>query len=167
MQLQRLQQQEERKLRENVSELGLQVLPFQCGPFQVPRKKNQKSEQRLKPGGSASSGVQALQVLCVDDAGAVVLSGLQLHRRDEPAAGARGFVIERGAVSVLGVLWVDDGGALVADRPLPGLQVDLALVAPPGAVPHCHHRLAVGGGCRNGAAEHLIPVVFVGVVLHL
>lgn len=110
---------------------------------------------------------EALQVLGVDDAGTRVLAGLQLHRGDEPAAGARGVVVERGAVSVLGVFGVDDGGALVADGPLPGLQVHLALVAPPGAVPHGHHRLAEGRRRGHRDAEHPVLVMLVGVVLDL
>lgn len=109
----------------------------------------------------------ALQVLCVDDAGTSILTGLQLHRGDEPAAGPCGVVVERGAVSVLGVLRVDDGGASIADGFLPRLQVNLGLVAPPGAVPHCHHRLAEGGWRGNRGAVHLVLVVLVRVVLDL
>lgn len=114
-----------------------------------------------------ASHVWALQVLCVDDAGACILTGLQLHRGDEPAAGARGVVVERGAVSVLGVFRVDDGGALVADRLLPRLQVHLGLVAPPGAVTHRHHCLAEGGGRGHGGTVHPVLVMLVGVVLDL
>lgn len=62
---------------------------------------------------------------------------------------------------------VDYGGALVADRPLPGLQVHLGFVAPPGAVPHRHHRLAEGCSRGNGGAKHPVAVVLVGVVLDL
>lgn len=108
-----------------------------------------------------------LQVLCVEDAGTRVLAGLQLHRGDEPAAGAARVVAERGAVRALGVLGVNDGGAPVADGLLPRLQVHLGLVAPPGAVPHGHHRLAVGGGRGEKGAVHLVPEVSVRVVLDL
>lgn len=62
---------------------------------------------------------------------------------------------------------INDGGALVADGFLPRLQVHLGFVAPPGAVPHRHDRLAEGGGRGNGGAVDLVPVVLVGVVLHL
>jgi len=65
------------------------------------------------------------------------------------------------------VLWVDDGGALVADGFLPRLQVHLGLVAPPRAVAHRHHRLAEGSGRGNKGAVHPVPVVLVGVVLDL
>lgn len=111
--------------------------------------------------------LRPLQVLGVDDAGARVLAGLQLHRGDEPAARARGVVVERGAVRVPGVFGVDEGGALVPEGLLPGLQVHLCLVAPPGAVLHHHHRLAEGGGRGDGGAQHLVPVALVRVVLHL
>lgn len=114
-----------------------------------------------------ADAVWALQVLCVDDTGTSVLTGLQLHCGDKPATGACGVVVERGAVSVLGVFRVDDGGALVADGPLPWLQVHLGLVAPPGAVPHRHHRLAEGGGRGNGGAENPVLVMLVRVVLDL
>lgn len=59
-----------------------------------------------------------LEVLCIDDAGAAVLTGLQLDGGDKPAAGARSVVVERGAVSVLGVFGVHNGGALVVQGPL-------------------------------------------------
>lgn len=108
-----------------------------------------------------------LQVLCVHHAGTRVLAGLQLHRGDEPAAGAARVVAERGAVRALGVFGVNDGGALVADGLLPRLQVHLGLVAPPGAVPHGHHRLAVGDGRGKRGAVHLVPEVSVRVVLDL
>lgn len=108
-----------------------------------------------------------LQVLCVDDAGAGVLAGLQLHRGDEPAAGAARVVAERGAVRALGVLGVNDGGAPVADGLLPRLQVHLGFVAPPGAVAHGHHRLAVGDGRGERGAVDLVPEVSVRVVLDL
>lgn len=65
------------------------------------------------------------------------------------------------------MFWVDYGGALVADGPLPGLQVHLGFVAPPGAVPHRHHRLAEGCSRGNGGAKHPVAVVLVGVVLDL
>lgn len=110
---------------------------------------------------SSKKKVWGLQVLCVDDTGTSILTRLQLHRGDEPAAGARGVVLERGAVSVLGVFWVDDGGAPVADGPLPRLQVHLGFVAPPSAVPHRHHCLAVGCGGRNRGAIHPVPVMLV------
>lgn len=90
-----------------------------------------------------------------------------MHCGDEPAAGARGVVVERGAVSVLGAFRVDDGGAPVADGLLPRLQVHLRLVAPPGAVLHRHHCLTEGGGCGDGVAVNLVLVVLVRVVLDL
>lgn len=65
------------------------------------------------------------------------------------------------------MLGVNDGGAPVADGLLPRLQVHLGLVAPPGAVPHRHHRLAVGGGRGEKGAVHLVPEVSVRVVLDL
>lgn len=108
-----------------------------------------------------------LQVLGVDDAGTGILTGLQLHRGDEPAAGAARVVAERSAVGALGVFGVNDGGAPVANGFLPRLQVHLGLVAPPGAVPHRHHRLAVGGGRWKRGAVHLVPEVSVRVVLDL
>lgn len=111
--------------------------------------------------------LQPLQVLCVDDTGTSIFTGLQLHRGDKPAAGARGVVVERGAISVLGVFRVDDGGALVSDGPLPWLQVHLRLVAPPSAVPHRHHCLTEGGGRRDGGAVNPVAVMLVRVVLDL
>lgn len=107
------------------------------------------------------------QVLCVDDAGTHVLAGLQLHGGDEPAAGAARVVAERGAVRALGVFGVNDGCAPVADGLLSRLQVHLGLVAPPGAVPHGHHRLAVGDGRGERSAVHLVPEVSVRVVFDL
>lgn len=105
--------------------------------------------------------VWALQVLRVDDTGTRILAGLQLHRGNKPATGPRGVVVECGAVSVLGVFWVDDGGASVADGPLPGLQVHLGLVAPPGAVSHCHHGLTEGGCCGHWNTVDLVLVMLV------
>ncbi len=103
----------------------------------------------------------ALQVLCVDNARTRILTRLQLHRGDKPAAGAHGVVVERGAVSVLGVFRVNDGGAPVANRLLPRLQVHLRLVAPPSAVMHRNHCLAEGGCRGNGGAVHLVLVVLI------
>lgn len=108
-----------------------------------------------------------LQVLCINDTGTSILTRLQLHRGDKPAAGACGVVVESGAVSVLGVFGVNDGGALVADGPLPRLQVHLGLVAPPSAVPHRHHCLAERGGRGNRGAVDPVPVMLVRVVLDL
>lgn len=108
-----------------------------------------------------------LQVLGVDDTGAGVLAGFQLHRGDEPALGAGGVVAERGAVGALGMFGVDDGGAPVADGLLPWLQVHLGPVAPPGAVVHRHHCLTEGGGGGHGGAADLLLVMLVRVVLHL
>lgn len=54
------------------------------------------------------------------------------------------------------MFWVNDGGAPVADRLLPRLQVHLGLVAPPGAVPHGHHCLTEGGGRGKRGAVHLV-----------
>lgn len=107
-----------------------------------------------------------LQVFRVDDTGTGVLAGFQLHRGDEPAVGACGVVAERGAVSVLGVFRVNDGGAPVADGLLPRFQVHLGPVAPPSTVVHRHHRLAEGGGRGHGGAGDLVPVMFVRVVFH-
>lgn len=107
-----------------------------------------------------------LQVLRVDDAGTGVLAGFQLHGGDKPAVGARRVVAERGAVSVLGVFGVNDGGAPVADGLLSRLQVHLGPVAPPSTVLHRHHCLAEGGGRGHGGAVNLVPVMFVRVVLH-
>lgn len=59
------------------------------------------------------------------------------------------------------MFWVDDGGALVADGPLPRLQVHLGLVASPSAVLHRHHCLAEGGGCGNRRAVNLVLVMLV------
>lgn len=111
--------------------------------------------------------VWPLQVLCINDTGTSILTRLQLHCGDKPAAGACGVVVERGAVSVLGVFGVNDGGALVADGPLPRLQVHLGLVASPSAVLHRHHCLAERGGCWNRGAVNPVSVMFVGVVLDL
>lgn len=105
--------------------------------------------------------VSFLEVLGVDDARAGVLAGLQLDAGDEPAAGPGGVVVERGAVSVLGVLGEDDGGALEVQGPLARFKVQLGFVAPPRAVLHCHDRLAVGGHRGNQCAVHLVPVVLV------
>lgn len=109
----------------------------------------------------------ALQVLCVDDAGIRIFTGLQLHRGDEPAAGVACVVVECGAVSVLGMFWVNDCGALVGDRLLPWLQVHLGLVAPPSTIGHRHHCLAERGGCGHGGAVNLVSVVLVGIILDL
>lgn len=117
--------------------------------------------------GSPSPRRGPLQVLCVDDAGTGVLAGLQLHGGDEPAAGAARVVVQRGAVRALGMFGVDDGGAPIANGLLPRLQVHLRLVTPPGAVAHGHHRLAVGDGCGERGAVHLVPEVSVRVVLDL
>lgn len=142
----------------------LEVFPFHYLPSQVPRPpKNIKKDDDQ----AVLLLVRPLQVLCVDNTGTSVLTGLQLHRGDEPAAGARGVVVERGAVSVLGVFWVDDGGTLVSDWPLPWLQVHLRLVAPPSAVLHRHHRLAEGGGRGDRGAVNPVPVMLVRVVLDL
>lgn len=84
-----------------------------------------------------------------------------MHGGDEPAAGAAGVVAERSAVRALGVFGVNDSCAPVADGFLPRLQVHLGLVAPPGAVPHGHHRLTVGRGSRERSAVHLVPEVSV------
>lgn len=62
------------------------------------------------------------------------------------------------------MLWVDDGGALVADGFLPWLQVHLGLVAPPCAVAHRHNGLAEGGCRGNGGAVHPVLVMLVRVV---
>lgn len=59
-----------------------------------------------------------LEVLCIDDAGAAVLTGLQLDGGDKPPLGTRSVVVERGAVSVLGMFGVHNGGALVVQGPL-------------------------------------------------
>lgn len=131
------------------------------------KRKNNQDDHKVAPFHVQADAVQNLQVLGVDDAGTGILAWLQLHCGDIPAAGACGVVVERGAVSVLGVFRVDDGGALVADGPLPWLQVHLGFVAPPGAVSHRHHRLAEGCGRRNGDAKHLVTVVLVGVILDL
>lgn len=150
--------------------LKLQALLFQCGSVQIPYGEKNTLFLNFFKKGKSSNEVPwwrhvALQVLCVDDAGARVLAGLQLHRGHEPAAGTRGVVVEGGAVSVLGVFWVDDGGALVADGLLPRLQVHLCLVASPSGVLHRHHRLAEGSGHGNRDAHHPVSVVLVGVVL--
>jgi len=148
---------------------GSRYFPFSVGlsKFQVLPNETQRKREKERRTLRSPLTIWALQVLCVDDTGARILTGLQLHCGDEPAARACGAVVECGAISVLGVLWVDDGGALVADRPLPRLQVHLGLVAPPCAVPHCHHCLAEGGGRGNWGAQHPVSVMLVGVVLDL
>lgn len=90
-----------------------------------------------------------------------------MDRGHEPAAGPGGLVVERSAVSVLGVFGVDDGGAPEAEGLLARLQIDLGLVAPPGAVSNGHHGLAEAGGGRDGRAVNLVLVVTVRVVLYL
>lgn len=90
-----------------------------------------------------------------------------MDRGHEPAAGPGGLVVERGAVSVLGVFGVDDGGAPVAQGLLPRLQINLGLVAPPGAVLDGHHGFAEAGGGGDGGAVNLVPIVPLGVVLYL
>lgn len=108
-----------------------------------------------------------LKALAVDDTRARFLAELQLHAGGKPPLGTAQAVVEGGPVNVLGALGEDDGRALEPQRLLPGLEVQLGLVVPPGAVGGGDDRLAVGGNGGDGTVEDVIPVVLLGVVFHL
>lgn len=90
-----------------------------------------------------------------------------MDRGHKPAAGPGSLVVERGAVSVLGVFGVNDGGAPVAQGLLAGLEIDLGLVAPPGAILNSHDGLTEAGGGGDWRAVNLVPIVPVRIVLYL
>lgn len=105
--------------------------------------------------------------LAVHDARAGFLTEFQLHAGSEPALGTAQAVAEGGPVNVLGTLRENDGRALKPHRLLAGLEDQLGLVVPPGAVGSGDDGLAVGGDRGDGAVEDVVPIVLLRVVLHL
>lgn len=105
--------------------------------------------------------------LAVNDARVGFLAQFQLHAGSEPALGTTQAVVEGGPVNVLGTLRENDGRALKPHRLLAGLEDQLGLVVPPGAVGSSDDGLAVGGDGGDGAVEDVIPIVLLRVVLHL
>lgn len=105
--------------------------------------------------------------LAVDDARAGFLAEFQLHAGSKPALGTTQAVVEGGPVNVLGALRKNDGRALKPQWLLAGLEDQLGLVVPPGAIGSSNDCLAVGGDGGDGAVEDVIPIMLLGVVLHL
>lgn len=105
--------------------------------------------------------------LAVHDARVGFLAEFQLHAGSKPALGTTQAVVEGGPVNVLGTLRKNDGRALKPHRLLAGLEDQLGLVVPPGAIGSSDDGLAVGGDGGDGAVEDVIPIVLLRVVLHL
>lgn len=105
--------------------------------------------------------------LAVHDARAGFLAEFQLHTGSKPTLGTTQAVVEGGPVNVLGTLRKNDGRALKPQRLLAGLKDQLGLVVPPGAIWSSNDCLAVGGDGGDGAVEDVIPIMLLGVVLHL
>lgn len=118
-----------------------------------------------KPRGCQRQG--GSEGLAVHDARVGFLTEFQLHAGSKPALGTTQAVVEGGPVNVLGTLGENDGRALKPHRLLAGLEDQLGLVVPPGAVGSGDDGLAVGGDGGDGAIEDVVPVVLLRVVLHL
>lgn len=92
---------------------------------------------------------------------------LQLNAGQEALGQPSPVVAQVGGVDGAGVLGVDDGGALVPLHPLPGLEIQLGLVAPPGAVGQREDRLAALVQAQApGLHGDVVDEVPVGVVTH-
>ena len=105
--------------------------------------------------------------LTVDDAWAGFLTEFQLHAGTKPALGTAQAVVEGGPVNVLGTLRKNDGRALKPQWLLAGLEDQLGLVVPPGAIGRSNDCLTVGGDSGDGAVDNVIPVMLLRVILHL